>query len=135
MINNFIKEIREIIDDEDYGIELSACVKAEETTDGSWSTKNVYGQDYVTLNNHLDYLMPMLYRHEYGWSSTQLYNHTKYIIDKTSEDKVVPIIQTYKNTTPLTKTTLEEDVNSVLKAGCKGYSLFRYGLINEYPSK
>ena len=98
------------------------CTKAD-GWDGS--------QQWATVKNYCDYIMPMLYLGDYNKSVTQLASYmstynTKY------PGKIYPVLETYvsdANVTAKTSAVLQAEI-AACKPYCKGLGLFRYGISN-----
>ena len=90
-----------------------------------------WGVDYKVLATHCDAICPMIYTELYGLpqDGKHVLNASKWLQNWTG--KCEPIIQTYYDPTesPMKKPTkwkLNYEINQVKKAGCEGYSQFRY---------
>ena len=129
VITNFVKNTYNMIKQYNPAIELSACVFAEQA-----GTKTYYGQDYETLSAYLDVELIMAYRYDYNSSREWISTVTRYAVTRATKCKVVTVVTTYnKAGAILSKSELELDIMAGFAGGSKGYSLFRYGLINSYP--
>lgn len=131
MITNFVKDVHNILKNYDKHLELSASVFAE----GS-ATKTYYGQDYVQLSKHLEFIMPMEYRYTYHKGTEWMTEITKYVKDRSSYAKVVPVIaaaKDYDAKNKLTADELRKDIQALLAGGAYGYVLFQHKTVLEYP--
>lgn len=130
VITNFVKNTYNSIKAYNNTIELSACVFAEKG-----GTKTYYGQDYAALSEYLDVELLMAYRYDYNSGRSWLTDVTSYAVTHATKCKLVTVVQTYdKSFNVLSKSELEADIQACISGGSKGWSLFRYGLINSYPS-
>ena len=127
-ITNFVKQVYDTVK----GINPNATVSADVMPEGPVNA-HYYGQNYTQLAQYTDYLIPMIYKGNYGKDTTWIGKVTSYIVNQTNGKPVIAGLQTYKsdnNTTPLPTNELEGDINESLNNGASGYTLFRYGLIN-----
>ncbi|MGB9936566.1 MAG: pseudomurein-binding repeat-containing protein [Methanobacterium sp.] len=94
----------------------------------------IYGQDYAKLAQYVDFLVPMVYKGNYGQNTTWIGTSIKYIADQVGEKPVIAGLQTYVSdydTTQLPASELNQDINSAIDNGASGYALFRYGTISQ----
>jgi transglutaminase-like putative cysteine protease/methionine-rich copper-binding protein CopC len=104
-----------------------------------------YGQNYTQLAEYLDFMVPMIYKGNYGYSSSTGTNSNgkngtdwigstvAYIVSQANGTPVIACLQTYRsdsNVTAIPANELQSDVNAAINNGSSGYALFRYGLIN-----
>ena len=92
--------------------------------------KYYYGQDIEALGKILDAIIPMQYKGNYKAGTSWLASTTKTFSGKAN---IWSGLQTYKSdddTTLLSVTELNEDIQTCLNNGAKGVLLFRYGLSN-----
>ena len=121
-----------------------AAVSADLMPEGS-SNAHYYGQDYKQLSKYLDFLVPMVYKGNYGYDSSTGTNSkgqsgtswigstVAYIVSQANGKPVVACLQTYRsdsNVNPIPASELQNDVNAAINNGSSGYALFKYGLIN-----
>jgi hypothetical protein len=98
------------------------CTKAQDW-DGA--------QQWATIRNYCDYIMPMLYLGDYGVSVTTLAAYMKKY-NALYPGKIYPALETYvsdANVTAKTKAVLSAEIAAV-KPYAKGVGLFRYGISN-----
>ena len=108
-----------------------------------------YGQDYAQLAKYLDFMVPMIYKGNYGFNSSTgtssggksgadwIGSTVAYIVSQANGTPVVAGLQTYRsdsNVTAIPASELQNDVNAAINNGSSGYALFRYGLINSASS-
>ena len=113
-------------------IKPKVAVSAALMPEGSVNAK-YYGQDYNQLSQYLDFLVPMIYRGNYGKDTAWIGTTTKYIVSQANGKPVIVGLQTYKsdsNLATLSKTELDNDINAAMTNGSVGYVFFRYGLID-----
>jgi Transglutaminase-like enzymes, putative cysteine proteases len=104
-----------------------------------------YGQNYTQLAKYLDFMVPMIYKGNYGYdgstgtssngkSGTEWIGSTvKYIVSQAKGTPVIAGLQTYrsdKNLTPIPASELQGDIKAAGNNGADGYALFRYGLVD-----
>ena len=93
-----------------------------------------YGQNYTQLAKYLDFMVPMVYKGNYGQNTTWIGTSIKYIVDHAGGKPVIAGLQTYVSSydkTPLSASELNADVKSAVSNGASGYALYRYGLISK----
>ena len=113
-------------------IKAKVAVSANLMPDGSLNAK-YYGQDYNQLSKYLDYLVPMIYKGNYGKTTAWVGTTTKYIVSHANGKPVIVGLQTYKSDSNLAKlpaSELKKDIKAANDNGASGYVLFRYGLID-----
>ncbi|WP_424354866.1 Ig-like domain-containing protein [Methanobacterium sp. MBAC-LM] len=125
-------------------INSSVAVSADLMPEGS-SNAYYYGQNYTQLAQYLDFLVPMIYKGNYGYNSSTgtsssgkngtswIASTVAYIVSQANGTPVIAGLQTYrsdKNVTTIPAGELQNDINAAINNGSSGYALFRYGLIN-----
>jgi len=125
-------------------INSSVAVSADLMPEGS-SNAYYYGQNYTQLAQYLDFLVPMIYKGNYGYNSSTgtsssgkngtswIASTVAYIVSQSNGTPVIAGLQTYrsdKNVTAIPASELQNDINAAINNGSSGYALFRYGLIN-----
>ncbi len=91
----------------------------------------VYGDDYSLLAQHVDAIVPMLYKGNYNLSDATMTSATAYM-QKEAPGKLWIALQSYQsdsNATPLSANSVLTQINDV-KANANGIASFRYGLSN-----
>ncbi|MGB9979864.1 transglutaminase domain-containing protein [Methanobacterium sp.] len=104
-----------------------------------------YGQNYTQLAKCLDFMVPMLYKGNYGYNSSTgmgsngksgtgwIGSTVKYIVSQVNGTPVIAGLQTYRsdsNVTVIPASELKGDIKAAGDNGASGYALFRYGLID-----
>ncbi|WP_429223205.1 pseudomurein-binding repeat-containing protein [Methanobacterium oryzae] len=133
-ITSFISQVKQLIISKKPKTALSASVMPEGANNAYY-----YGQDYGQLAKYLDFLVPMIYKGNYGQNSTWIGTTTKYIVDHAvnANGIKIPVIaglQTYisdYDTSLITADELNQDIKSATDNGASGYVLFRYGMISQ----
>jgi hypothetical protein len=93
-----------------------------------------YGQDYTELSKYLDFIVPMIYKGNYGKDTSWIGTTTKYIVNHSNGKPVIVGIQTYRSDSNLEKLSLSEintDIKKAIQNGAAGYCLFRYGVMDK----
>jgi len=139
-ITSFVQLVHDTVK----SINSSVAVSADLMPEGSVNAY-YYGQDYAQLAQYLDFLVPMIYKGNYGYdSSTGTNSNGKngtswiastvaYIVSQANGTPVIAGLQTYrsdKNVTAIPASELQNDIDAAINNGSSGYALFRYGLIN-----
>ncbi|WP_431062763.1 transglutaminase domain-containing protein [Methanobacterium sp.] len=132
-ITSFVQQVKEAV----YSVKPKVAVSAALMPEGA-ANAQYYGQDYGQLANYLDFLVPMIYKGNYGQDTAWIGTTTKYIVDHAvdtngNKKPVVAGLQTYvsdSNVTPISQEELQNDINTATGNGSAGYVLFRYGLIS-----
>ena len=128
-INSFVSDVRNIITAIKPKTALSAAVMPEGANNAYY-----YGQDYEQLAKYLDFIVPMIYKGNYGQDTAWIGTSTKYIVDHFAGKPVIAGLQTYVSdydTTKLSANELNQDIKSATDNGASGYALFRYGTISQ----
>ncbi|MGB9979357.1 Ig-like domain-containing protein, partial [Methanobacterium sp.] len=140
IITAFVKLVYDTVK----SINSSVAVSADLMPEGSVNAY-YYGQDYAQLANYLDFMVPMIYKGNYGYNSSTgtsssgksgtdwIASKVAYIVSQANGTPVVAGLQTYRsdsNVTAIPAGELENDENAAINNGSSGYALFRYGLIN-----
>ena len=118
---------------------ISACVMPEGSENALY-----YGQNYKSLSQLVDYIMPMTYKGNYGNSTNDqpdswVTEKLDYIIKEVGDkNKVNTILQTYWSDTNRTNrpvSNVEATMNAIAEANAiKGISLFLEGNLAGYPT-
>ena len=139
-ITSFVQKVYNTVK----SINSSVAVSADVMPEGSMNAY-YYGQNYTQLAKYLDFMVPMIYKGNYGYSSSTGTNSkgqsgtswigstVKYIVSQTNGIPVIACLQTYRsdsNVTAIPASELQNDINAAVTNGSSGYALFRYGLIN-----
>jgi len=128
-INSFVKQVKTAVDAINKNLVLS-CALMPETT----SSEHYYGQDYATLSQYMDVVIPMVYKGNYGKGTDWITSTAQWYVDNSKGADVWVGIQTYNSdddTTKLSSSDLATDIASAIKSGADGVVLFRYGISND----
>ncbi len=94
---------------------------------------HAYGQDYATISKQMDVVVPMIYKGNYGQSTSWITSTTKWFVSNSKGAAVWAGLQAYKSdddTTPWSSSVITADSKAAVNANAKGVILFRYGLSN-----
>lgn len=128
-ITSFVKDVYNTVKAIKPKVAVSAAVMPEGANNAYY-----YGQDYKALSPYLDFIVPMLYKGNYGQNTAWVGTATKYIVDQVGGKPVIAGLQTYisdYDTTLLTADDLNQDIKSATDNGASGYALFRYGMVSQ----
>jgi len=127
-ITQFVARVNTAVNTANPLVALSAALMPEGAVNAYY-----YGQDYSQLAQYLDFLVPMVYKGNYGEDSEWIGEKTAYIVSQANGTPVLVGLQTYvsdSNLSTLLATELTKDMDEALENGASGYVFFRYGLIN-----
>ena len=125
-------------------INSSVAVSAALMPEGP-ANEYYYGQNYTQLAQYLDFMVPMIYKGNYGYNSSTgtsssgkngtdwIASTVAYIVSQANGTPVIAGLQTYRsdyNVTAIPAGELQNDIDAAISNGSSGYALFRYGLIN-----
>jgi len=128
-ITTFVKRVSETVNSIKPKVALSAALMPEGGVNGYY-----YGQDYEKLSQYLDFLVPMIYKGNYGQDTSWIGRTTEYIVSHSNGKPVISGLQTYEsddNLTALSASEINQDIQSALSNGASGYALFRYGWLDK----
>ncbi len=133
VITSFVKRIHDSVKSIDTEVSISANLMPEGTMNAYY-----YGQNYTQLGQYLDFMVPMIYKGDYGYNSSNGTNSNNqngtdwigstvaYIVSQANGTPVVAGLQTYRsgnNLTQIPAAELNEDIQAALNNGASGYSL------------
>lgn len=127
-INYFTKQICSELHKMDSNLIVSAAVMPEPS-----SNKYYYGQDIPTLTKYLDVIVPMVYKGNYGQSTSWIKSTTATFVKQSSGAQVWAGLQGYysdSNVKKLPASTLMNDADAAALGGAWGVIVFRYTLFN-----
>ena len=108
---------------------IVSCALMPETT----SNPYYYGQDMEQISKYMDLVVPMIYKGNYGKSTSWIKTTTKWFVDHSNGAKVWAGLQGYKSDSNVVKLSLSEitqDVKSALNGAGAGVMIFRWGVTN-----
>lgn len=91
------------------------------------------GQDYPTLTKYLDFVLPMVYKGNYGQNTAWIQSITKWFVDNSNGAQVWTGLQAYRSDSDITRLSVSEltqDSQAALNGGARGVVMFRWGLTN-----
>ena len=127
-INEFVKQVATAVHNIDSNLIVSAALMPETTND-----KYYYGQDYSAISQYVDVVVPMVYKGNYGKSSSWIKTMAKWFVDNSKGAQVWVGITGYvsdSNTTKLSESALKTDAQAALNSGASGVLIFRHGNTN-----
>lgn len=132
-INEFTKQLSQAVKEINPNIILSAAVMPELGKIGSLTADEYYyGQDIATLSKYLDIICPMVYKGNYGQSTSWIKSTTNAFVKEINGNAKLWVgIQSYRsddNPSVLSVAELTTDCNNALAGGADGIGLFRYTL-------
>ena len=140
-ITSFVKSIYNSVK----SINSSVAVSANLMPEGKMNAY-YYGQNYTQLSKYLDFMVPLVYKGDFGYNSSTgtsssgkngtswIGSSIAYIVSQSNGTPVVAGLQSYRsanNQTAIPVNELQNDINLSVKNGASGYVLFRYGLITD----
>lgn len=127
-VNRCCKEISDLAHGYDEGLVTSAALMGESHDTDIY----YYGQDYDTMGEYLDILMPMIYRYSYGYTDDACRNLGNQVASNAGGAECWAGTTTYEGTdsslTPMDADGILSDCNVYKGTNVKGIVLFRYGL-------
>ena len=129
-VSELARKVSESVKQVNSSIVVSCSVMGESL----YSNSYYYGQNLTKLSQYVDVIVPMLYKGNYGQSSSWIKTQTaSYVKAVGSNAKIWVGLQSYKSDDDLTKlsiSALSQDAANAIKGGANGIALFRYGLTN-----
>ena len=136
-VNRCCRELREITDNYDEGLVMSAALMPEP------NTEYAYGQNPAQMGEYIHILMPMEYRYSYGWSDARCKSLTDWFCEHSGGAEVWAGITTYTGNDSsgvkgMDAESLRKDIDIFMDSQADGLVLFRYGLgtfpdVNDLP--
>ncbi len=127
-INKFVKQATEAIHDINSNLIVS-CALMPETT----NNEHYYGQDYSVISQYMDVVVPMIYKGNYGKTSSWITTTAKWFVDNSKGANVWAGIQSYKSDDDVTKlsaSAIKTDAQAALNGEAPGVIIFRWGVTN-----
>ena len=127
-ISQFVKQATEAIHKINSNLIVS-CALMPETTSNAY----YYGQDYSAISQYMDVVIPMIYKGNYGKTSTWITTTTKWFVDNSKGAQVWAGLQGYKSDSSVVKLTsseIKKDSQAALDGNAPGVIIFRYGVTN-----
>ncbi len=139
-VTSFVQKVYDAVK----SIKPKVAVSADLMPEGKMNAY-YYGQNYTQLAKYLDFMVPMIYKGNYGYNSSTGTNSNgksgadwigstvKYIVSQANGTPVIAGLQTYrsdKNVKAIPASELQSDIKAAGDNGASGYALFRYGLMD-----
>ncbi len=140
-ITSFVAQVYNKVKSINSSVAVSAALMPEKSVNAYY-----YGQDYKQLAPYLDFMVPMIYKGNYGYDSPTgtsssgkngtdwIGSTVAYIVSQAGNTPVVAGLQTYRSDNQvdslLPADELQNDINAAIGNGSSGYALFRCGLIS-----
>ncbi|MBQ2665399.1 Ig-like domain repeat protein [Methanobrevibacter sp.] len=127
-ITQFAKQACEALHDYDPNLIVS-CALMPETTSNTY----YYGQDMAQISKYMDVVIPMIYKGNYGKSTSWIKTTTKWFVDNSNGAQVWAGLQGYKsdsNTAKLSLSEITQDSQNARNGGGAGVVIFRWELSN-----
>ena len=126
-INYFTKQVCEELHKQNPNLILSAAVMPEPS-----GMTYYYGQDIPTISKYLDVIIPMIYKGNYGQTTSWIKSTTEKFVEMSNGAEIWTGLQSYYSDeiTSLPVSELKKDSRAGLDGGANGIVLFRYGLFN-----
>ena len=127
-ISKFTKLVTDAIHKVNPALIVSVTLMPETT-----SSAYYYGQDYSAISSYVDAVLPMIYKGNYGKSTSWIKTTAQWYADNSKGAKVWTVLQAYKSDDDVTKLSVSElttDAKNAVSGGSDGVVLFRYGLSN-----
>ena len=127
-ISEFVKQACDAIHKINSNLIVS-CALMPETTSNAY----YYGQDYSVISQHMDVVIPMIYKGNYGKASTWITTTAKWFVDNSKGAQVWAGLQGYKSDSSVVKLSASElktDAQAALDGKAPGVIIFRFGVSN-----
>lgn len=127
-ITDFVRSVYSTIKSIKPKTAVSAALMPECSVNGYY-----YGQDYAELSSYLDFMVPMIYKGNYGEDTSWIGTTTSWIVNHSSKPVLAGIMvyRNDKNLQPLTAAEINQDIKCSMSNGASGFVLFRYGLVDK----
>ena len=125
-VNYFIEQASKSVRDVKPGIIVSSAVMPEPNC-----MKYYYAQDVSAMSEHLDVIVPMIYKGNYHAGDKWIKKTTKAFVKSSKGAQIWAGLQTYRSDSDLEKLSYDElfkDAQYAKKGGASGIVLFRWGL-------
>ena len=125
-ISQFVKQATEAIHNINPNLIVSCALMPETTSNAQY-----YGQDYSVISQYMDVVIPMIYKGNYGKTSTWITTTTKWFVDNSKGAQVWAGLQGYKSdgeVTILSASDIKTDAQAALNGNAPGVIIFRWGV-------
>ncbi|MDO5849133.1 MAG: transglutaminase domain-containing protein [Methanobrevibacter sp.] len=127
-INEFVQMCCNAVRTVNPNVIMSAAVMPEKSANAYY-----YGQDIAFMGKHLDVIIPMIYKGNYGASTAWITSTTKWFVENSQGAQIWSGLQGYKsdsNVVPLSASEITGDASAALNGGAQGAIVFRWGVTN-----
>ncbi len=127
-ISQFAKSAAEALHALDSNLIVS-CAVMPETTSNSY----YYGQDLSEISKYMDVVVPMIYKGNYGKTTSWITTTTKWFVENSNGAEIWAGLQGYNSdddVTKLTSTDITKDAQAAVNAKATGVIIFRWGVSN-----
>ena len=127
-ISQFAKMAAEALHALDSNLIVSCSVMPETTNNIKY-----YGQDLSAISTYMDVVVPMIYKGNYGKSTSWITSTTKWFVENSNGAEIWAGLQGYKSeddVTKLTTTDITKDAQAAVNANAAGVVVFRWGVTN-----
>ena len=127
-ISQFVKQATEAVHKVNSNLIVSCAIMPETTSNAYY-----YGQDYSVISQYMDVVIPMIYKGNYGKTSTWITTTAKWFVSNSKGAQVWAGIQGYKSDSAVTKLSSSEiktDAQAALNGNAPGVVIFRWGVTN-----
>ena len=132
-ITNYVASVYSMIKSKNPNLLVSAATMPDYSyMAGGENSAYYYGQDYTRLSPYLDFIVPMIYKGNFGKDTAWIGTTTAWLVSK-STTPIVTGIQTYRsdsNPAMLPSVEVKSDAEIAMSNGSQGFVLFRYGLVD-----
>ena len=127
-ITQFVKQATSALHAVDSNLIVSCAIMPE-------TSNNIYyyGQDFAQISKYMDLVVPMIYKGNYGQSSSWITSTSKWFAENSNGAKVWAGLQGYASdddVTKLTSTSIKADSQAALNGKATGVIIFRWGVTN-----
>ena len=108
---------------------IVSCAVMPETTNNIY----YYGQDMSAISSYMDVVVPMIYKGNYGKSTSWITTTTKWFVDNSKGAEIWSGLQGYNSdddATKLSTTEITKDAQAAVNAKATGVIIFRWGVTN-----
>ncbi len=108
---------------------IVSCAVMPETTSNIY----YYGQDLSAISTYMDVVVPMIYKGNYGKSTSWITTTTKWFVDNSKGAEIWSGLQGYRSeddVTKLSSTDITNDAQAAVNAKATGVMIFRWGVTN-----
>ena len=127
-ISQFAKSAAQALHAIDPSLIVSCAIMPETTSNAYY-----YGQDFSAISTYMDVVVPMIYKGNYGKTTSWISSVTKWFVDNSKGAEIWAGLQGYgsdSNVVKLSSTEITKDAQAAVNAKATGVIIFRLGLTN-----